>query len=615
MANGGRSFDLSRLGPQALATQIANQFENWVTFRNQWHDEKKELRNYIFATDTRKTSNNKLPWKNSTTLPKLCQIRDNLHANYMAALFPNENWLRWEAGSKDAAKKKKREVIENYMRNKTDVTQFRATVSQLVYDYIDYGNVFATTEFVNQTIVDEETGEELPGYIGPRVVRVSPLDIVFNPVAQRFEDSPKIIRSIKSIGDIQADIEDHPEMGYLEEAFNKIKDNRKMISGLSKGDFAKDEAFRIDGFGSLWDYFNSGFVEFLEFYGDIYDPETNKFLKNQIITVVDRTHIIRQVRNPSWRMHSFRHVGWRLRPDNLYAMGPLDNLVGMQYRIDHLENLKADVFDLIAHPVMKVKGFVEEFNYGPGEKIFLGDDGDVGFIQPDTTALNADIQIGRLEAQMEELAGAPKQAMGIRTPGEKTAFEVQTLENASGRIFQNKVSYFEQMFLEPLLNDMLECARRNMSAKDTIRVLVDDLDVVLFTDITKEDLNANGMLKPIGARHFATKANMLQNLVQFTNSAVARDPAVSVHISGIALAKAIEGLLEVERFGLVQENVRISEQAETQRMMNVSKQQVAAESITPSGLPGDQAPEMQMIQSQARPDGTNPMADALAGKV
>lgn len=38
-----------------------------------------ELRNYIFATDTTTTSVGALPWKNSTTLPKLCQIRDNLH--------------------------------------------------------------------------------------------------------------------------------------------------------------------------------------------------------------------------------------------------------------------------------------------------------------------------------------------------------------------------------------------------------------------------------------------------------------------------------------------------------------------------------------------------------
>jgi hypothetical protein len=150
------------------------------------------------------------------------------------------------------------------------------------------------------------------------------------------------------------------------------------------------------------------------------------------------------------------HCGWRLRTDNLWAQGPLDQLVGMQYRIDHLENLKADVFDLIAYPVMVVYGnTVEEFEYEPGATIFVGDEGKVEFLRPDATALQADMQIAELMGRMEELAGAPKQAMGIRTPGEKTKYEVQTLENAAGRIFQSKVSWFERNILEPLLNGML----------------------------------------------------------------------------------------------------------------------------------------------------------------
>jgi hypothetical protein len=71
--------------------------------------------------------------------------------------------------------------------------------------------------------------------------------------------------------------------------------------------------------------------------------------------------------NPSWlgKCPIF-HAGWRERPDNLYAMGPLDNLVGMQYRIDHLENLKADVFDQIAYPILKIRGDVEDFDFEPG---------------------------------------------------------------------------------------------------------------------------------------------------------------------------------------------------------------------------------------------------------
>jgi len=116
-------------------------------------------------------------------------------------------------------------------------------------------------------------------------------------------------------------------------------------------------------------------------------------------------------------------------------MGPLDNLVGMQYRIDHLENMKADIWDLTRYPIFKIKGYVEDFDWSPGERIICGDDGDVDLVSPDVQVLNFNTEISILEAKMEEMAGAPKEAMGFRTPGEKTKYEVQRIENAASRIF------------------------------------------------------------------------------------------------------------------------------------------------------------------------------------
>lgn len=569
----GRTIDFEEFigTPDALATAIGNRFTEWTNQRREWVSEKKELRNYIFATDTTKTSNSTLPWKNSTTTPKLCQLRDNLHANYMAALFPNDDWLLWEGDDEDAEAEEKRKVIEAYMKNKLRYGGFINIVSTMVYDYIDCGNVYATSEYVNETRTDEGTGEVFPGFVGPRAVRMSPYDVLINPVAASIDHSPKIIRYIKSLGEVAADIQDHPEMGYLEEVFNDIVAVRQNVSGLSTHDVQKAEGFTIDGFGSMIDYYQSDYVELIELHGDIYDTEKGELLKNRIITIVDRQRVIRNVVNPSWRGQSIRHAGWRLRPDNLYAMGPLDNLVGMQYRIDHLENLKADVFDLIAHPIAKVQGFVEDFTFGPGEKIYVGEDGNVEFMRPDTTALNADTQIAILENKMEEMAGAPRQAMGIRTPGEKTAFEVQTLDNASNRIFMNKISYFERNFLEPLINDMLELGRRNMEISDVVRVVDDEFGAALFETITPEDLAARGKIRPIGARHFAAKANQFQNLLNLMNSAIGQDPAVNVHISGLKTAQVVEELLDIEKFNLVQPNIRVAEQMETQRMVNAGQ--------------------------------------------
>ena len=348
----------------------------------------------------------------------------------------------------------------------------------------------------------------------------------------------------------------------------------------------------IDGFGSADEYLESDMVELLEFWGDIYDPEKKTLLRNQLITVIDRKWILRKQPNPMWTgSKPMYHCGWRLRTDNLWAQGPLDQLVGMQYRIDHLENLKADVFDLIAYPVMVVGGnTVEEFEYEPGATVFVGDEGSLTFLRPDATALQADLQINELMNRMEELAGAPKQAMGIRTPGEKTKYEVQSLENAAGRIFQSKVSWFERNILEPLLNGMLGEAVRNFEGVERIRSVDEDYGTESFVEVTKDDLMAAGKIYPLGARHYGEQARFIQELSQ-TMAAVQAMPTVAAHISGKAIAKALEENLGWQNYRIVQDNAMIFEQAETQRLMNQVAEDIQTEAtISPEG------PEVDMPQ-------------------
>jgi len=582
------------LQPHRLATGITNMWTDWENKRSSWLSEKQEIRDYIFAVDTSTTTTSDLPWKNSTHIPKLCQIRDNLHANYMSALFPNDRPIVWEGDDGASETATKRRAIEAYMSNKMRMSKFRTEVSRIVLDWIDYGNCFAMIDFVSEKTFDPTGGEYIPGYVGPRLVRLSPLDIVFDPTAPSFDESPKIIRSLRTLSSLRSDIERKPEMGYLKDVFDEVTTYRHQLAGMSQGDFAKNTAFAVDGFSSWLDYFQSNYVEILDFYGDVYDSETDEYLENYIITVIDRCKIVRKIPNPSWlgRPNIF-HCGWRQRSDNLYAMGPLDNLVGMQYRIDHLENAKADAFDLIIHPVMKVKGFVEDFDYEPGSRIYMDADGDVEFQSPDVTMLNADTQIAIYEQKMEELAGAPRQAMGFRTPGEKTAFEMQILDNGANRVFINKTTYYEEEFLEPIVNGMLEMARRNMSPTDVIRVIDDQFGSVEFMKITREDIAAQGRLRPIGARHFARNATIVQNLTQLGQTPMAQDPSVSVHISGKKIAKLMEELLDLERFELVQDNIRVYESLETQRLTSQAQQTIMEENAPKNPEPMGFAPQGQ----------------------
>jgi energy-coupling factor transporter ATP-binding protein EcfA2 len=574
-----------------LAVKISDMWVRWNQSRAVWRDDVTELRNYLFATSTRSTNNSKLPWKNSTVTPKLTQIRDNLHANYMAALFPSENWFFWESTDKDQELAKKRYAIVNYMKQKLKASNFQLLVSQLVYDYIDFGNVVATYDYVRDVISDDD-GNVVSRYVGPKAYRINPNDIVFNPLAETFTKTPVVRRMLKSIGDLMTDVETKPALNYSKGVLDKALSFRQNYR--DDPEFKKEITLAIDGFGSADEYLEGDMVELLEFWGDIYDIDSKTLLRNQLITVIDRKWILRKQPNPLWTGDKpMFHCGWRLRPDNLWAQGPLDQLVGMQYRIDHLENLKADVFDLIAYPVMVVSGnTVEEFEYEPGATVFVGDEGRLEFLRPDATALQADLQINELMNRMEELAGAPKQAMGIRTPGEKTKYEVQSLENAAGRIFQSKVSWFERNILEPLLNGMLAEAIRNFEGVERIRTVDEDFGTEAFVEVTKDDLMAAGKLYPVGARHFAEQARFVQELAQ-TIQAVQAMPTVAAHISGKAIAKAIEENMGWSNYKIVQDNAMIFEQAETQRLMN----QVAEDIQTEASVDVEGGGEMPPVDS------------------
>jgi hypothetical protein len=574
--------------PDMEAIRISEWWSEWKGKRNSWEQDCQRRRDYIFAVDTRTTDNATLPWKNSTTTPKLCQIRDNLHANYMAAMFPNDNWLQWEGSNEEAVNKDVVTAIQSYMKDKLQGSKFKNEVSRLLYDYIDYGNAFAAVQYVSDTHEGPQ-GETIPRYSGPIVTRISPLDIVFDIGAAKFKAAPKIIRSVVSMGQLQADVSRlvGDDAAAYQEAVQKIRDFRTGLSTLTQVDYKKKSGVAKDGFGDLQSYAHSPDVEILTFYGDLYIANTDTLLKNHKLVILDRRYVLASAPLDNEEGEDpIHHVGWRLRPDNLMAMGPLDNLVGLQYRIDHLENLRADMMDMTAFPMTKIKGdSVEDFNYEPAQKIYMDTDDDVEFLHPDTTALQADMQIARHMEVMEEMAGSPKQAMGFRTPGEKTAFEVQQLENAAGRIFQNKIRYFEELFVEPIINTMFALSKRNAGVADTVREVNPNDGSVDFRDIAKEDITHSGRLRPVGARHFVEKAQAVQNLQNLFASPMAQDPLFLAHWSPLKLALATEDLLGLSKYKIVGANIRVMESADTNSLATAAEDQVAQESLVDTQEP------------------------------
>lgn len=582
--SGNNSIDLTNvLGAEEspLAAEITGLFTEWRGAANQAYERWKETTRYVFATSTKDTTNATNGHDHSTHIPVITQIKDSLEANYLEALFPSDDWFQFKGYDLQSSFFEKRRVVESYLKTKHDLSDFTITVQKLVSDWVLYGNCFAGVTYEQQQHITDDAPNPF-GFVGPKLYRISPFDIVFNPLATSFIDSPKIVRSLKSLAELSRDVQERPALGYSQEIIDRVIESRGSLSNFKESDI--DKAFNIgfEGFGSPSSYYKSGKVEILEFYGDIWDKQNNEYLKNYVITVVDRRWVLRAEPLDTWtgRPHIY-HCGWRTRPDNLWAMGPLDNLVGMQYMINHLENARSDAFDMMLTPDRVFKGIVEDIEQVNGSlHYFVGEQGDVRNLSPDTTVLQADFQIQNKQAQMEMAAGAPREAAGFRTPGEKTAFEVSQLMTAASRVFQHKINYFSREFLERILEAEIEVARRNLDTVDVIEVVEDEYGISEFITISKEDITANGRLRAIGARHYARNNQLAANLAQFSQQ-LAQDPLMQQHFPSERLAKAYENLLGFSNLDLVEPYGRVAENLELQRLSQVAQQQAQEEAMTP----------------------------------
>ena len=253
--------------PDFLGHRIAEQWQDWENRRQNKKKDWLENRRYIFQTDTTQTSNSKLPWKNSTTTPKLCQIRDNLLANYETALFPRRKWLFWEGDDEDSEDKVKRQAIENYMNWVTNRPEFKKVIRKLLLDYMDYGNVFAMPVWQDGR-VDVDESKEQRGYVGPVIKRISPLDIVFNPVADDFIHTPKIVRSFTTLGALQKAINkmsNSDDKRVAQEIFDYVIEARTQVRNHSGDIQIQNDYYQMDGFTNFAEYLQSDVVEVLTF--------------------------------------------------------------------------------------------------------------------------------------------------------------------------------------------------------------------------------------------------------------------------------------------------------------------------------------------------------------
>lgn len=559
------------LKPDCMAESISNLFVSWSNAKASWEAEARETQQYLYATSTRDIMNITRQFDNTTHLPKLMQLREMLITYYLDAIFNLPDFVEWEAYNNKTININTKNSLKALIKDLLNKSGFRKDIEQLMSDYVDFGNAFCAVTNVTDTYTTP-AGEIKTLYTGPKAIRIDPMTIYFDPTAVSFEKAPKIVRTVMTLGEVAASVEDNETMKKaFDIAVKKRQTVRDMVAGSSMGAEAfKNDDINIAGLGNLTTYLTGDNVELLTFYGDIFDIDAGKLVKSAKIIVMDRSTVLLNETNKC----PIHKCGWRDRKCSLWSMSPLDNVKGMQYMIDFLENKRADIFNFIANPVVKTIGDVElPATLMPGEIIPCDRDSDVEFMRPDTTALAADTYVDRYMLLMEEMVGAPKEAMGFRTPGEKTAFEVQQLSTAASRIFERQVHKFEEEMLEPVINDILKMYIASQAGQVVMLPIVDESGATIFEAINVSDIDGDGRFYAVGSRTYTEKARTAQTLMQLGNSAVYQDELVKNNIDPKVIAQALITTSGLDKFdNILKDNARVYAAAEMQSQVEYAQQ-------------------------------------------
>lgn len=570
-----KTFDIQTyIGDNAdpVSRSISEKYQYWLNAKQGWEANYRASLQYLFATDTRDiTDLQGSPYSASTHIPKLTQVRDIITTYYLESLFSLADYVKWQGMTLDDLTIKKANTIEDFVKQMLDDGNFKETVSKLVEDYFDAGNAFAMPVW---RVDKNDQGTYWEGVVAQRI---DPLDIVFDPVVGSFKDTPKIIRTVLSMGDLKVLAEAGDDL--MKQAFEKMRKQREEIRAIfTNGDEIINDELAIAGFSSLSEYYRSDTVELLTFIGTLYECDTDTLHKDKKITIVDRSILLKEedMEGICNNNYIFK-AGWRDRKNVLWSMSPIENLLGMQYRIDFLENKKADVYDYVANPVIVKRG---EVSYpeviSPGAEIDCDKDSDVHYLVPDTTILSSDNQVAIYENRIEMFAGAPREAAGFRTPGEKTAFEYAQLMNASSRIFNRKIQKFEHEIFEPLINACFQLYLKRKSGQQVaIRTWNYEKDIPDVVTVSIDELKGQGSLKAVGTTYYSDKAQVAQNLQMLSQNPLFTDEAVRANFSPTMLGRVFANVTGLDKFNdLFRKNSRLFETADQQILVSRLMQQV-----------------------------------------
>jgi len=553
------------------AALITKAWTEWDGAKDPAISKWREVEAYRYATDVSSLPNASGAFTHSTHTPVVASIAQDLEAILLQVVMPHDDWFTFEPMDSEAARIEQRKLIVSYLKNRHALNGYADEVAKLRSDLVTYGNCFSQVYYT-----DESQGDKT-GYVGAKMRRISPYDIAFDPTGADFKKAPKVIREIITLGELKRRGND----GTLDSAVvDKLLTHRGNFSNSDAGD-DKNEQYTPLGFGTYQQYITSGFIELLWFYGSVYDVTTQELHDSRVIVVADQDHVLLddEIRTVDGNPHIYQSV-WQKLPDNLWGMSPLENIIGLNYQVNHRENAKSEALDRLIYPDKVYQGDVEEmFDEETGQVTYLAPEGGgVAELAVNTQFFSFDLHIDRLTHAARGAARLPSDLTGFRSQGEKTLGEVTALTEGGMRGFIDKAADFERSSLENHLKAEIELAHTHFAGAFKVPNK-SELGFIEMLNVTKEDLAVNGVLIPRGSRRFARKNQLLASLTQLSATPLAQ--LAAMHISGKGAANLIAELLEVQDTGLIEEFAQITEGGEAQQIGNSIEQSNAIAASQP----------------------------------
>ena len=545
------------------ADAIRLQWTEWDAMKDPAIKKFREVEAYRYATDTSSLPSGSA-FTHTTHMPVVSSIAQDLKAILNQVVLPHEDWFTFEPMDSQAAREEQRKTIVSYLKNRHALNGFDNIIGILENDLISYGVSFSQVAHVDKSVGDKN------GYIGPMPTRISPYDICFDATAARFEDTPKIIREIISLGEFKR----RGDSGTFDKDMVETLLFERRTPSSSDGGEDKNEQYVPLGYGTYQEYLRGGYIELLWFYGDVYDTENIELHESKMIVVADGEMILEEdINTPDGKPYIFRSA-WEELPDSLWSMGPLENIIGINYQINHRENGKSEALDRLIYPDKVYQGEVEEMYDDETDSItyLAPEGGGVQELAINTQFFQFGLEVDRLQHAARGAARLPSDLTGFRSQGEKTLGEVTALTDGGMRGFIDKAANFERTTLEPILKAEIELAHAHFGTAFSVPNKSEG-GFIEMLNVTQDNLSINGVLIPKGAKRFARKNQLLASLTQL--SATPLFQMAAAHTSALGISQMLGELLEVQDDGIFEENAAIIEQTEQQQMMDKAEQSTA----------------------------------------